>query len=78
MQSSTAAILDLAMNAVHKSNKEIGENNERGECLNEEENDNDNNEEINNNGGGGGGGYYNGNNLNISAKYIILKRNLYF
>uniref|UniRef100_A0A914LTL1 MADF domain-containing protein n=1 Tax=Meloidogyne incognita TaxID=6306 RepID=A0A914LTL1_MELIC len=68
MQSSTAAILDLAMNAVHKSNKEIGENNERGECLNEEENDNDNNEEINNNGGGGGGGgYYNGNNLNISA-----------
>uniref|UniRef100_A0A914KYR7 MADF domain-containing protein n=2 Tax=Meloidogyne TaxID=189290 RepID=A0A914KYR7_MELIC len=68
MQSSTAAILDLAMNAVHKSNKEIGENNERGECLNEEEND-DNNEEINNGGGGGGGGgYSNGNsNLNIST-----------
>nr|CAD2122207.1 unnamed protein product [Meloidogyne enterolobii] len=66
MQSSTAAILDLAMNAVHKSNKEIGENNERGECLNEEENDNDNNEEINS-GGGGGGGYSNGNNLNIST-----------
>nr|CAD2145001.1 unnamed protein product [Meloidogyne enterolobii] len=65
MQSSTAAILDLAMNAVHKSNKEIGENNERGECLIEEENDNDNNEEINS--GGGGGGYSNGNNLNIST-----------
>ncbi|KAL7075173.1 hypothetical protein ACQ4LE_005544 [Meloidogyne hapla] len=69
MQSCTAAILDLAMNAVHKCNKENGENNNERECL-IEEND-DNNED---------GGYSNklngNNNLNISTKSSINRHQI--